>query len=169
MKKIKQYSRYFILAGGIVIFLCFFIPWVEIDMSAVGDTSIIKMVGFRSATNQLNVTTLALISSLSIFCLSIYGLLNKRQSGIVRMIIIIGCITGTLSVLITFYEFFSNYKTYISITTGTNMAKNPQAEMNLENVFNIQFGGYGVIIGFVFAFIGAWYTPIQSPFIEVNK
>ena len=42
-------------------------------------------------------------------------------------------------------------------------------DTNLDNLTSLQIGMFGVIVGFVLAFIGAWKIPKENPLNENNE
>ena len=142
------------LSGGFLVLLCFFIPWTVIDTSPIGGSSIMQTIGIRLALTEVNFATLALITAITILVISIY-ISVKKTSRIFRTIVLICCVVGAFSIIISLNQIGTEYRPYRTVIAGTNLARNPQSELNFDKVFNLHYGGYGIIIGYVLAFIGA--------------
>ncbi len=137
-------------------------------MSAIGDASITEIIGFREATSDLNFTTLSLITVITILGICIYMSIKKTPR-IYRTIVLMCCIIGAISIFISINEIASFHRPNITLTAGTNLARNPQAEIDFTKVFSLQYGGYGVIFGYVIAFIGALNIPNSNPSLEEDE
>ncbi len=60
------------IVGGGIAFLCFFFPWLKVDMSSLGQETI-SISGFTSAIGNMDIITLAaFIASVAIIGISIY-------------------------------------------------------------------------------------------------
>ncbi|MCY4401658.1 MAG: hypothetical protein OXD54_03700 [Candidatus Poribacteria bacterium] len=164
----RRYSLYIMFAGVIIVLLCFFMPWVVIDMSAIGGKSVTKIIGIREATRGLNFTTLALIFTITILGICIY-LSIKKTPRILRTIIIISCIVGAFSFFLSLNHIATELRPYITVTAGTNSARDPQTTLNFDKVFNLQYGVYGIFIGYVLTFIGACNIPTFDLFTTDSK
>lgn len=168
-KKMKRYSWFFMLTGGILTTLCFFMPWMKLNLpSDDAKSSVPEITGIQEATNGLNFATLSLIAVLAILGISIYYILNRRIPRKFRTVAQISCIIGVLCLLVTLIQFAALYKPYITVASGTYLAKNPQAEFDLYKIYRIQLGGYGAVIGFILAYIGACNIPESDTSVE-NK
>ncbi len=51
----------------------------------------------------------------------------------------------------------------------SNMLKSADFNTDLSKVIRPQFGGFGVAIGFIVAFIGAWNIPKFNTFVEETE
>ena len=77
----KQNSLSVPIVGGGIAFLCFFFPWIKLDMSALGLGDALPQIkvnlsvsGFRFATGAADLTTLAFLAALAILGVCIYML-----------------------------------------------------------------------------------------------
>ncbi len=60
------------LVGSVIAFLCFFFPWLKVDMSSLGQETI-SISGFTYAIGNMDIITLAaFIASVAVIGISIY-------------------------------------------------------------------------------------------------
>lgn len=157
------------LTGGILTTLCFFIPWIKLVLPSEDDkSSVSKIIGIQQAIESLNLATLSLILVLAILGISIYYILNRRILRNFRTVAQISCIIGILCILLTLIQFVALHRPYASVAIGTYLARNPQAdfEFNLYEIYRVQLGGYGAIIGFILTYIGACNIPKSDTLVE---
>ncbi len=151
------------LTGGILTTFCFFIPWMKLNLpSETGMLLVPKKMGIRTVTGDANVATFAFIAALVILGISIHYMLTQKIPWKFRTATQISCIIGVLCILFTLMQFVQWYRPYTSIVIGTYLAKNPQAEFDLYKIHRIQLGGYGAVIGFILAYIGACNIPNRT-------
>ena len=166
----RQYAQYFMLAGGILTFLCFFMPWVKFELPSDLDKSLVpEVIGIQEATRGLNFTTLSLVALLTILGISIYYILTQKIPWKFKTIVQISCIIGVLCIMLTLIQFTALYRLYSSVAIGTYMAKDPQFELNLYKIYKIQLGGYGAAAGFILAYIGVCNIPNSIPSMKNNQ
>ena len=169
----KQNSLTLPLVGGGIAFLCFFLPWIKFDMSSLGlDQAIpqlkgaLTISGFKMATGNANLITLALIAAVAIIGICIYMLYEKTPWKS-RIPVLICSGIGFLLVLFTLIRFMQG------ISEGTRLAgeilKSTTAKVELDKIVNFQFGGFGAVIGFALALIGAWNIPKSNDSMEDNE
>ena len=148
------------LMGGTLSAFCFFMPWMKLVLPSDDGKSLApEITGVQHATGGLNFTTLPLIAVLTILGISIYYILNRRILRRFKTVAQISCIIGVLCILLTLIQFAASYRPYIALTIGTYLVENPQAEFDLYKICRIQLGGYGAVIGFILAYIGACNIP----------
>lgn len=155
-------------AGELLVLLCFFIPWTVIDTSPIGGSSILKTIGIRLVLTKVSFATLALITAITILVISIY-MSVKKTSRIFKTIVLICCIVGAFSIIISLNQIETEYRPYLTVMAGTNLTRNQLTELNYEKVFNLHYGVYGIIIGYVLAFIGACNIPTYDQIITDIK
>ena len=171
-KKMKRYSLFLMITGGILSAFCFFMPWIKLVLPSDNGMSIVpKITGIREATSGLNFATLSLIAVLAILGISVYYILNRRMPRKLRTVAQISCIIGVLCILLTLIQFVASYQSYITVAIGTYLARNPQAEFefDLYKIYRVQLGGYGAVIGFILAYIGACNIPKSDLLAEKSE
>lgn len=160
------------LTGEILSTFCFFMPWIKLVLPPDDGKSLVpKITGIREATSVLNIATLSLIAVLAIFGISVYYILNRRMPRKLRTVAQINCIIGVLCILLTLIQFVALYEPYITVAIGTYLARNPQAEFefDLYKIYRVQLGGYGAVIGFILAYIGACNIPKSDLLAEKSE
>ena len=146
-------------------------PWMKLNLPSDGDkSSVPEITGIQETTRSLNFATLSLIAVLAILGISIYYILNRRILRNFSTVAQISCIIGILCILLTLIQFVALHRPYASVAIGTYIARNPQTEFefDLYKIFRIQMGGYGAVIGFILAYIGACNIAKDDIFIEDN-
>ena len=172
----KQNLMFLTLVGGSLTILCFFMPWLKLELDPISYT----FSGFSLAMRGL-LGTIALIAASAIIGISIYML--KQQTpwkSRIPMLLSSGigflCVLGVLRLashpaLLYVPE---DIRSFIVVTFGTRLARvdgTTIAEMNtqLTELISLQFGGFGASIGFILALIGAWSLPKSDPSMENSE
>ena len=80
----KQNSLSVPIVGGCIAFLCFFLPWIKLNMSALGLGNTLPQMkvnlsvsGFKIAIGAANLTTLAFLAALAILGVCLYMMSQK--------------------------------------------------------------------------------------------
>ena len=190
----KRHSLFLILGGGGFTILCFFMPWLKLDMTSINSftmTSINSFTetfsGFWMAMQGL-LGTISFIAASAIIGISIY-ILKQQTPWRFRVPVLLSSSIGFLSSLGVLRlaplhipeETYQSEETYqfIAVALGTNWAEGTHwaqvdgttAEMKtqLTDLINLQFGGFGAAFGFIVALIGAWNLPKSDPSIENSE
>ena len=174
----KQLSRFLILAGGGFAILCFFMPWLKLEMAWFEPDSLpLSFSGF-SLAKQGNSTTIAFIAAWAIMGISVYMFKQRTlQKPKIPVLLIISSIIGILCLLAVFrfslLQLPEHIQQFTTIAVGTHLAQadDTTSEMKrpLIDLINLQFGGFGAAIGFIAAFIGACYIPKSESFVVDNE
>ena len=173
----KRHSPFLILGGGGFTILCFFIPWLELDMTSI-DSFTDTFSGFSIAMEG-NSATIAFITVLAIIGISSYMLIQLTLWKS-RIPVLFSGITGLLCIFVVFrlapLHIPKEIYQFIVVALGTHWAQvtpinGPILEMKtqLTDLINLQFGGFGAAIGFIVAFIGAWSLPKSDPSTENSE
>lgn len=147
-------------------------PWIKLALPSDDDkSSVPEITGIQEATGSLNFATLSLIAVLAILGISVFYILNRRIPRKFRTVAQISCIIGVLCILLTLIQFAALYRPYISVAIGTYLARNSQAEFkfDLYKIYRLQLGGYGAVIGFILAYIGACNIPKSDTLVEKTE
>ena len=168
----KQYSLFLILAGGGFTILCFFMPWLTLDMTSIG--SFIETFSGFSIAMDGNSATIAFIAALAIIGISIYYMLKQQILWKSRIPVLLSSSTGILGALVVLrlapLHVPEGIYQFVVVALGTHWARvdGTTAEMKtqLTDLINLQFGGFGAAIGFIVAIIGAWSLPKSDPSME---
>lgn len=169
----KQNSLILPLVGGSVALLCFFIPWMKIDMSSLGLDQAIPQLkgaqtisGFKIATGNGNLTALTLLAAVAIIGICIFMLYQKTPWKARIPVLICGGI-GFLLVLFMLIRFIQGISEAKRLA-GT-LLESTAPEMDLSKIVSLQFGGFGAVIGYILALIGAWNIPKSDTSMEDNE
>ena len=153
----KQNPLLLPLVGSGLSFLCFFLPWIKIDLSTLASNisfsgisglsmpqpkfeGILSITGFKFVTGRANFITLSLLAAIAIIAFCIYMLIqNKPLKSRVPLLICSGL--GLLSVLFVI----------------------------MINMEIISFGVFGAAIGFIIALIGAWNIQKSEVATEISE
>jgi hypothetical protein len=168
----KQNSLSVPIVGGGIAFLCFFFPWIKLDMSALGLGDALPQVkvnlsvsGFKYATGTANLTTLAFLAALAILGVCIY-MMSQKTPWKSRTIVLISSGIGLLFVLFKLIQFIPGLNPQMDVVSG--MLKSIDSDANIGNLIHLQFGGFGTAIGFIIALIGGWNIPKSDISMEDN-
>ncbi len=160
----KQNSLILPIVGGGIAFLCFFLPWIKLDMPSwdIGNTSTqvkiaINISGFDVAIGSTSFVTLAFLATIVIIGICIY-MVNQKTPWKARNLVLICSGIGLGCLLLTFLlVMVIGYSGLRSIGNTTYTSNG-----------DIQFGGLGTAIGFVIIFLGAWNIPKPNASTENN-
>ena len=168
----KQNSLSVPIVGGGIAFLCFFLPWVKLDMSALGLGDALSQIkvnlsvsGFNLATGTASLTTLAFLAALAILGVCIYMVIQKTPWKS-RIIVLISSGIGLLFVLFKLIQFIPGLNPQMNVVSG--VLKSIDSDANIGNLISLQFGGFGTAIGFIIALIGGWNIPKSDISMEDN-
>ncbi len=168
----KQNSLSVPIVGGGIAFLCFFLPWVKLDMSALGLGDALSQIkvnlsvsGFNLATGTASLTTLAFLAALAILGVCIYMAIQKTPWKS-RIIVLISSGIGLLFVLFKLIQFIPGLNPQMNVVSG--VLKSIDSDANIGNLISLQFGGFGTAIGFIIALIGGWNIPKSDISMEDN-
>lgn len=166
----KQKSLILPLVGGGIALICFFFPWMKFDMSSLGldqaipQFKVITISGFKIATDSGNLTTLALLAVVAIIGVCIFMLYEKTPWKAKIPVLICGGI-GVILVLFTLLRFIQGVS---EVKRLAEEALKSTTEVEPDKIISLQFGGFGAIIGYVLALIGAWYIPKSDDSPKLN-
>ncbi len=168
----KQNSLSVPIVGGGIAFLCFFLPWVKLNMSALGLGSTLPQIkvnlsvsGFRFATGTADLTTLAFLAALAILGVCIY-MMSQKTPWKSRIIVLISSGIGLLFVLFKLIQFIPGLNPQMNVVSG--IWKSIDSDADIGNLISLQFGGFGTAIGFIIALIGGWNIPKSDISMEDN-
>ena len=168
----KQNSLSVPIVGGGIAFLCFFLPWIKLNMSALGLGSALPQVkvnlsvsGFKIATGAADLTTLAFLAALAILGVCIY-MMSQKTPWKSRTIVLISSGIGLLFVLFKLIQFIPGLNPQMNVVSG--VLKSIDSDANIGNLISLQFGGFGTAIGFIIALIGGWNIPKSDISMEDN-
>ena len=168
----KQNSLSVPIVGGGIAFLCFFLPWIKLNMSALGLGSTLPQIkvnlsvsGFKIATGAANLTTLAFLAALAILGVCIY-MMSQKTPWKSRIIVLISSGIGLLFVLFKLIQFIPGLNPQMNVVSG--VLKSIDSDANIGNLISLQFGGFGTAIGFIIALIGGWNIPKSDISMEDN-
>jgi len=144
-------------------------PWIKIDISSLGlDPSIpqlkesLTISGFHLATGNGNMPY-PFFAALVLIMVCFYTLYEKTPWKSRKPVLICSGI-GFLLVLFTLFSFRQGLR------EGTPLAEKileyTTSKVELGQIASLQFGGFGVAIGFIVALIGAWNIPKSDTPIE---
>ena len=163
----KQRSLFLILTGGGFTILCFFMPWLKLDMTSIGSFTD-TFSGFSIAMEG-NSATIAFVAAWAIIGISVY--MFKQQIPWKSTVpVLFSSSTGCLCVLVVFrfaqLHVPEHIQQFTAVAVGTHLARitpidgsTAEMKMQLTDFINLQFGGFGAAIGFIVAFIGACNIP----------
>ena len=160
----KQHSLIPPIVGGSIALLCFFFPWIKINMSSMGQESI-NISGFTFARG-MNFVTLAFIAAGAIIGICIY-MMNQNIPWKARNLVLICSGVGILCILFMLIRFVQGLNLASRLAEPTQQLAG--SDMELDKIFSPQFGGLGTVIGFIVAFIGAWSLPKSDPSMENSE
>ena len=159
----KQNTFTLPIVGGGIAFLCFFLPWFKIDMSAMGMSEMLPNIkvamnisGFRSAIGNISFVTLAFIAAMAIVGICIYRLYQQTPWKS-RTIVLISSVIGLFGILFTLISVLQGVGEVTGWVEG--LSESTGRNMDLSNIFTLQIGGFGAAIGFMIAFIGGRNIP----------
>ena len=168
----KQNSLSVPIVGGGIAFLCFFLPWIKLNMSALGLGSTLPQIkvnlsvsGFKIATGAANLTTLAFLAALAILGVCIY-MMSQKTPWKSRTIVLISSGIGLLFVLFKLIQFIPGLNPQMDVVSG--IWKSIDSDADIGNLISLQFGGFGTAIGFIIALIGGWNIPKSDISMEDN-
>ena len=166
----KRHSLFLILGGGGFTILCFFMPWIKIDLTSIASFTD-TYSGFSLAMRGL-LGLIAVIAAL-VTIGSIY-ILKPQTPWKSRIPVLLSSSIGFLSVLgvLRLAPLHIPEETYqfIAVVLGTHWAQvDAEMKTQLTDLINLQFGGFGAAIGFIVAFIGAWSLPKSDTSIENSE
>ena len=168
----KQNSLSVPIVGGGIAFLCFFLPWIKLNMSALGLGDALSQVkvnlsvsGFNLATGTADLTTLAFLAALAILGVCIY-MMSQKTPWKSRIIVLISSGIGLLFVLFKLIQFIPGLNPQMDVVSG--IWKSIDSDANIGNLISLQFGGFGTAIGFIIALIGGWNIPKSDISMEDN-
>lgn len=166
----KQNTLTFPIVGGGIAFLCFFLPWMKLDMSAMGMNEMLpgldatlNISGYRFALGDLNFITLAFIASITILGVCIY-MLNQKTPWKSRTIVLISSGIGVLGILFTLISVLQGLSDGMRVVKG--VWESTGHDVDPSKFFKLQIGGFGAVVGFVIAFIGGWNIPKTDTIVE---
>ena len=185
----KQHSILITFIGGILALCCFALPWVtftqggykkswktDVRTEKIGSATarfsrpvteqgtIIKgapsthhsYLGFKIATKGNLITLVFATTIITVGC-SVYMLI-QRTPGKSKLLVLISSGFGFGCLLLTFL--------LVMVISGIGLRSVGNTTYTVNG--NIQFGGFGTVVGFVIAFIGAWNIPKPNASIENN-
>ena len=168
----KQNSLSVPIVGGGIAFLCFFLPWIKLNMSALGLGDALSQIkvnlsvsGFNLATGTASLTTLAFLAALAILGVCIY-MMSQKTPWKSRTIVLISSGIGLLFVLFKLIQFIPGLNPQMNVVSG--VLKSIDSDANIGNLISLQFGGFGTAIGFIIALIGGWNIPKSDISMEDN-
>lgn len=182
------------LSGGILALLCFFLPWIQIDMSSLdsvftklgGSTdnlsdNLAKMFGpaFTKAGNfvkfsgfslgiERRLSTIAFIAALAIIGICLY-MLVKKTPWEARILVFVSSGVGLLCLLFTLSLLTPEFTGGIVVELFRQTGIWETQRMDLQELIRLQFGGFGTAVGFILAVIGAWSLPKSDPSMEISE
>lgn len=168
----KQNSLTLPIVGGAIAFLCFFLPWLKFDMSSMGIREVlpqakvaINISGFDVALGSTNFVTLAFLAAIAIIgiCIYIY-MLNQKTPWKARTIVLISSGIGVLCLLFTLIRVIQGFS--LASRMVEPLWQSAGSDVELDKIISPQFGGFGAVIGFIVAFIGAWNIPKSNTSME---
>ncbi len=150
------------LIGAGIVIICYFFPWMKIDLSALdfGDLlpnkmKLIKSVSGLDMTGNA-IVLLSFIAGLAIIVICLYTLYEKTPWKS-RIPVLICSVVGCLFILLTLLRFMQGINEGMKLAGDILESSLPDA--NLKDVISLQFGGFGAAIGFIVALIGALGIP----------
>ena len=161
----KQNSLILPIVGGGIALLCFFFPWIKIDMSSMGQETI-NISGLTFAVGGMNFATLAFIAAGAIIGICIY-MMNQNTPWKTRNLVLICSGIGILGLLFMLIRFAQGLNLASRLAEPTSLLTG--SDMELDKIISLQFGGLGTIIGFIVALIGAWSLPKSDPTMENSE
>lgn len=163
----KRHSLFLILGGGGFTILCFFMPWIKLDLTSIAsftDTYSGFSLAMRGLLGLITVIA-ALVTIGSIYILKPQTPWKSRIPVLLSSSIGFLCVLGVLR-LAPLHIPEETYQ-FIAVALGTHWAQvDAEMKTQLTDLINLQFGGFGAAIGFIVAFIGAWSLPKSDPSME---
>lgn len=182
------------LSGGILALLCFFLPWIKIDMSSLGSVftklggstdnlsyNLVKMFGpaFTKAGDfvqfpgfslgiERRLSTIAFIAALAIIGICLY-MLVKKTPWEARFLVFVSSGVGLLCLLFTLSLLTQEFTGGILVELFRQTGIWETQRMDLQELIRLQFGGFGTAVGFILAVIGAWSLPKSDPSTENSE
>ena len=161
----KQNSLILPIVGGGIALLCFFLPWIKIDMSPMGQETI-NISGLTFAVGGMNFATLAFIAAGAIIGICIY-MMNQNTPWKARNLVLICSGIGILGLLFMLIRFAQGLNLASRLAGSTSLLTG--SDMELDKIISLQFGGLGTVIGLIIALIGAWNIPKSNLTAEDSK
>ena len=158
------------LIGGGIAFLCFFLPWIKIDLSSLDPEGMLpnlhktgSILGIQPVIGGATFAILIFLSTLVILGVCLY-MIKQQTPWKARMPVLICSGFGVLYFLIglILYVILSN-------PISSKLMVNGQTGVNIGGMMRLQIGIYGAAIGFVMALIGAWNIPKSDVSIQENE
>lgn len=169
----KQHSLFLILGGGGFAILCFFMPWIKLDMTSIAsftDTYSGFSLAMRGLLGMIAVIA-ALVTVGSIYILKPQTPWKSRIPVLLSSSIGFLCVLGVLRLAL--FHVPEDIRQFIIVALGTHWAQidgsTAKMKTELTDLINLQFGGFGAAIGFIVAFIGAWSLPKSDPSLENSE
>ena len=169
----KRHSLFLILGGGGFTILCFFMPWLKLDLTSIAsftDTYSGFSLAMRGLFGMIACIA-ALVTLGSIYILKPQTPWKSRIPVLLSSSIGFLCVLGVLR-LAPLHIPEETYQ-FIAVALGTHWAQvegaTTEMKTQLTDLINLQFGGFGAAIGFIVAFIGAWSLPKSDASIENSE
>ena len=166
----KQNPLILPIVGGGIALLCFFLPWLNFDMSSMGIREVLPQVkaainisGFTLATGGANFVTLAFIAAIAVIGICIY-MINQKTPWKARNLVLISSGIGVLCILFTLIQVIQGLS--LASRMAGPLMQSARSDLELNKIISPQFGGLGAAIGFIIALIGAWNIPKSDTSIE---
>ncbi len=157
------------IVGGSLSLICFFLPWFKLDMSALAagfpETNLqdsITVSGFRLVGNGATFEVLTFLATLTILGVCIY-MLKQDTPWKSKIPVLISSGFGFLYISIGVILF-----SIADLRMGSALLEF-SPDVDIGKILSLQFGVFGVIIGYVLAFIGALNIPADSTPNVVNE
>ena len=151
------------MIGAGIALICYFLPWVKIDLSALdfGDLipnlKLVKSIsGFDMAIGGNATDLLSLLAVVTIIVICLYTLYEKTPWKS-RIPVLICSGVGCLLVGLTLLRFMQGINEGMKL--AGDILESSLPDVDLKDVISLQFGGFGAAIGFIVAFIGSLGTP----------
>ena len=169
----KRHSLFLILGGGGFTILCFFMPWLKLDLTSIAsftDTYSGFSLAMRGLFGMIACIA-ALVTLGSIYILKPQTPWKSRIPVLLSSSIGFLCVLGVLRLAPLHIP--EETHQFIVVALGTHWAQvdgaTGEMKIQLPDLINPQFGGFGAAIGFIVAFIGAWRLPKSDPSIENSE
>ena len=167
----KRHSLFLILGGGGFTILCFFMPWIKLDLTSIASFTD-TYSGFSLAMQGL-LGLIAFITTSTIIVISLY-MLKQQTPWKFRIPVLLSSSIGFLCVLgvlrLALFHVPEDIRQFIIVALGTHWAQvDAEMKTQLTDLINLQFGGFGAAIGFIVAFIGAWSLPKSDPSLKNSE
>lgn len=158
------------IIGGSISLICFFLPWFKFDMAALALDPMysnidgpIYISGFRYVMHGATFEVLTFLAILTILGVCIY-MIKQKTPWKSKIAVLIsssyGCIYVSIGLIVSIIA---------DIHIASKKFEFAPPGANLDKFASLQFGVFGVIIGFVLAFVGAWNIPKENQFNKNNE